>query len=75
MLEKFNKQKQYRVTALNFLFGASLELLITACISISQVNKEDFMSFWSLVSTLLAFGTLIVLGVTPTFVYKASKTY
>ena len=57
------------------MFGTSLELLITASISISQVDKEDFMSFWGAVSTILAFSTLTTLAVAPVFVYFVSKRY
>ena len=57
------------------MFGTSLEILITASISISKIDKEDFMSFWGAVSTFLALSTLIILAVAPAFVYFVSKRY
>ena len=73
ILETFNKEKQYKLQVITFLYSTCFELNITACISVAKLDQEDFKTFWSFVAIALAFLTLAALLATPAFIYKAAR--
>ena len=58
-----------------FIYASCFELAITACISISQLDREDFKSFWNVISISLAILTFIAFIATPIFIFRSIYKY
>ena len=74
-LKRFNKKTQYTLLMVQFIYASCFELAITACISISQIDRGDFKNFWSVVSICLAITAFVAFTVTPIFIFRSVSAY